>query len=85
MNSTPVSGPIWFKRWGWFYRPVHPVGFVIALIALAFLANVFVALDAQARSVSDLFYHFYVYAAPTFLGAMWIASRASEDARSERL
>ena len=79
MNSETVPRTIWFKRWGWFYRPVHPMGFVIAMLALGFLANVFVALDAHAHSVSDLLYQFYVFAVPTFLGLMWIASRASGE------
>ena len=79
MNSTADSATIWFKRWGWFYRPVHPLGFVAALLALGFLANVFVVLDAHAHSVSDLLYNFYLYAAPTFLGLMWIGSRTSDE------
>ncbi|HVU25068.1 MAG TPA: hypothetical protein VHE13_13155 [Opitutus sp.] len=79
MNSTAASPTIWFKRWGWLYRPVHPLGFVVGLLALGFLANVFVALDAQARSVADLLYRFHAYAAPTFLGLMWLASRTSDE------
>ncbi|MFI5336023.1 MAG: hypothetical protein ACHQ5A_04520 [Opitutales bacterium] len=79
MNSAPSVQLIWFKRWGWLYRPVHPFGYVVLLAALAFLGNTFVVLDAHAHSVSDLLYSFYVYAAPTFLGLMWIGSRTSEE------
>lgn len=77
MNSAP-SAP-WFKRLGWFYRPVHPLGWVVSLLALAFVVQVFVALDRHSHSVTDTLYHLYAYAAPTFLGLMWIASRTSEE------
>lgn len=79
MNSTPVSPVYWFKRWGWFYRPVHFLGWITALGALAFVAHIFVMLDEHAHSVSDMLYQFYVFAAPTFLGLMWIASRTSDE------
>jgi hypothetical protein len=72
---------IWFKRWGWCYRPVHPLGYLATLAALAFCANTFVAIDRGSHSVADTLYHFYAYAAPTFLGLMWIASRTSDEAR----
>jgi hypothetical protein len=72
----------WFKRWGWIYRPVHPFGFVAILGALAFCANVFLAIDRQSHSVSDTLYHFYGFAVPTFLGVMWIASRTSDEQKA---
>ena len=78
-NAQPPDPIHWFKRWGWFYRPVHPFGFVTALAALAFVVQVFIALDRQAHSVTDLLYHFYAFAAPTFLGLMWIGSRTSAE------
>jgi len=80
MNST-ASFPsvLWFRRWGWFYRPVHPLGWITALAALAFVTQVFVALNAQVHSVTDLLYQFYVFAAPTFLGLMWIGSRTCDE------
>ena len=77
MNSAPPV--FWFKRWGWIYRPIHPLGYITTVAALAFLANVFIALDAHAHSVSDQLYHFYAFAAPTFLGLMWIGSRTSAE------
>ena len=80
-NPTTTMTTHWFKRWGWFYRPVHPLGFAVTLAALAFVVQVFVAIDRHSDSVPDTLYHFYVYAAPTFLGLMWIASRTSEDAQ----
>ena len=81
MNSAPPVQTLWFKRWGWFYRPVHPLGFVVTLAALAFVVQVFLAIDARSHSVTDTLYHFYCYAAPTFLGLMWIGSRTSGEGR----
>jgi hypothetical protein len=80
MNS-PSSSPsvLWFRRWGWFYRPVHLFGWITTLAAMAFILQVFVALNAHAHSVTDLLYQFYAYAAPTFLGLMWIGSRTSGE------
>jgi hypothetical protein len=76
---SPVAP--WFKRWGWFYRPVHPLGFAAALAALVFVVQVFFAIDRQSHSVTDTLYRLYTYAAPTFLGLMWIASRTSGEER----
>ena len=82
-NAQPSSSP-WFKRWGWLYRPVHPLGYAAALAALAFIIQVFLAIDRQSHSVTDTLYRFYTYAAPTFLGLMWIASRTSDEKEGGR-
>ncbi|MBI2515602.1 MAG: hypothetical protein HYV95_01685 [Opitutae bacterium] len=81
MSSAPPVFVPWFKRFGWFYRPVHVFGWITSLVALAFAAQVFVVIDRQSHSVTDTLYHFYTYAAPTFLGLMWIASRTSGENR----
>src|SRR2546427_147676 len=36
---------LWFKRLGWFYRPVSWQGFALAILALAFCIQVFAAID----------------------------------------
>ena len=79
MSSTPVIPLHWFKRWGWFYLPIHAFGWLTSLAAFAFVAHIFVMLDEHAHSVTDMLYQFYVFAAPTFLGLMWIASRTSDE------
>ena len=79
MNSLSPVQSHWFKRCGWLYRPIHPIGFLAVLAALAFVAQVFVAIDARSHSVTDTLYQFYVYAVPTFLGLMWLASRTSDE------
>ena len=76
-----MSSP-WFKRWGWVYRPVSVAGWSVTLAAIAFCVNVFVAIDRHADSAPDTLYHFYPYAAPTFLGLMWVASRTSDESRN---
>ena len=81
--DIPVPAP-WFERCGWLYRPVHPLGYIVSLAALAFLVQVFLAIDARSHSVTDTLYQFYVYAAPTFLGLMWIASRTSRESGEGR-
>ena len=85
MNSAPPAVPAhWFKRFGWFYRPIHLFGWITSLAALAFVVQVFLAIDRQSHSVTDTLYHFYVYAAPTFLGLMWIAARTSAEDQVSR-
>jgi hypothetical protein len=84
MNSVPSAAAPWFKRWGWVYRPVHPLGYAVMFAALGFVVQVFVAIDRQAHSATDTLYQFYAYAAPTFLGLMWIASRTSDEAGGGR-
>ena len=70
---------LWFKRWGWFYRPIHPLGFAVTLAALAFVAQVFVAVDRHSHSASDTLYNVYPFAVSTLLALLWIASRASGE------
>jgi hypothetical protein len=70
----------WFKRFGWIYRPVHPLGYVVTLAAVAFVLQVAVVIDRQSHSASDTLYRIFPFAVPTFLGLMWIASRTSDEA-----
>ena len=79
-TAQPSSSP-WFRRWGWIYRPVHPLGFVVTLAALAFAGQVLIWSDRRSHSTPDTLYHWYPFAAPTFLGLMWIASRTSGEGR----
>ena len=68
----------WFKRWGWFYLPVSWPGAVIALAALSFCAQVFVAVDRHSHSVSDTLYGVFPFIACAFLLFDWIASRTAK-------
>ena len=68
----------WFKRQGWFYVPVSLPGVVITLAALAFCAQVFLAIDRKSYSVSDTLYGVFPFFAGAFLLFDWIASRTNE-------
>jgi hypothetical protein len=73
--------PMWFKRWGWFYRPTTTQGFVVIAGALAFCANVFWAVDRKSHSVSDTLYSVYPFFVTTFLLVDWLARRSSDESR----
>jgi hypothetical protein len=64
----------WFKNWGWVYRPVSWQGVLLLLAALAFCAQVFVAIDRHSHSVSDTLYGVFPYFACCFLLLNWIAA-----------
>ena len=49
------------------YRPSGAAGWFFTLIALAFVANCFWAINRHAHSVSDLAYGLYPFAGVTFL------------------
>jgi len=51
-------------------------------LALAFLVNVFVAVDRQSHSVSDTLYGIFPYWTMTFLLVEWIASRTDGKSTS---
>jgi hypothetical protein len=69
----------WFKRSGGFYLPVSAPGAVISLAALAFCAQVFVAVDRHSHSVSDTFYGVFPFFACAFLLHDWIAARTTRS------
>jgi hypothetical protein len=67
----------WFKRVGWIHAPVSLPGAVILLAALAFCAQVFVAVDRHSHSASDTLYGVFPFFACAFLLFDWIAGRTS--------
>jgi len=69
----------WFKRWGWVHRPVSWQGATVALVALLFCAQAFVAIDRHSHSVSDTLYGIFPYCACAFLLLNWVAAHSSED------
>lgn len=58
----------WFKRLGWVYLPVHPMGVVITFMAIIFLVPIYMAIVRNGHSVSDDLYHIFVYTTCT---AFW--------------
>jgi len=69
----------WFRRWGWFYRPVSWQGIVIVLGVLVFCAQVFLAVDRKSHSVSDTLYGVFPFFVPCFLMLDWIAARTCHE------
>ena len=69
---------VWYKRVGWIYLPIFVPGAIIALAALAFCVQVFLAVDRGSHSVSDTLYGFFPFFACAFLLFDWIAARTSD-------
>jgi hypothetical protein len=67
----------WFKRAGWLYLPIHAMGLIISLGALAFLVPVSLAVLRTAHSVSDQLYTIFIYATCTFFWWNWIARKTA--------
>lgn len=71
--------PVWFKPWGWIYRPVSAIGGLLVLLCAVFCVQVFLQVDHYSRSVSDTFYGVFPYVVPGLMLLNWIASKTSAD------
>jgi hypothetical protein len=69
---------IWFKRYGWFYLPVHPFGFGVTILAVMFMVPVVIAVNRTAHSVTDELYSIFVYASCTAFWWKWVAEKTSK-------
>jgi hypothetical protein len=67
----------WFSPWGWIYRPNSLEGVLLALLTLAFCAQVFVAVDRHSHSVSDTLYGIFPFIVPCLMLLNWVASKTS--------
>ncbi len=76
-HKTKIMKQIWFKRTGWFYIPVHPLGFLVTLLAIAFMVPVVVAVLRNGHSVSDELYSIFVFATCTAFWWKWVADKTS--------
>ncbi|HTO74039.1 MAG TPA: hypothetical protein VMJ30_09470 [Gemmatimonadales bacterium] len=65
---------VWFRPWGWVYRPVSLPG---SLLALGFGVQAFLAVDRHSHSVSDTLYGVFPYVVPFLMPLYWVASRTS--------
>ena len=68
---------IWFRPWGWTYRPTSWQGVIVILLAIAFCTQVFMAIDRHSHSASDTLYGVFPYFVCTFLLLNWLASNTS--------
>ena len=69
----------WFRRRGWVHLPVSWQGMLIDLLALAFCAQVFCAVDRKSHSVSDTFYGVFPFFICCFLLLEWVGDRSSYE------
>ena len=67
----------WFKRMGWIYLPVHAIGVLISVLALALNVMFFVAIDRNSHSVSDTLINFFVYFTCVAFWWKWVADKTS--------
>lgn len=67
----------WFKKAGWLYFPVHPLGFLVTLLAIVFMVPIFIAIDRNAHSVTDELYTIFIYVTCTAFWWKWIAEKTS--------
>ena len=70
---------MWFKPWGWIYRPISWQGLTLVLLALIFCVQVFVAIDRHSHSVSDTLYGVFPYFVPALIVLHWVASKTSRQ------
>ena len=68
---------IWFKRTGWFYIPVHLVGFIVTILSIVFMVPIVMAVVRNGHSVSDDLYQIFVFASCTALWWKWLADKTS--------
>ena len=69
---------VWFKKWGWSYLPVNPIGYLITVLAIIFMVPVVWAIDRNAYSVSDELYEIFIYATCT---AVWWKRTAEKTSK----
>jgi hypothetical protein len=69
----------WFKRLGWFHVPISLPGTIVALGALAFCVQVFLAVDRKSHSASDTLYGVFPFFTCAFLLYDWIAARTCAE------
>lgn len=68
-----------FKKPGWFFLTVYPLGFLTSALAILFLIPVFMVIIRNGHSVSDDLYHIFVYTTCTAFWWKWVAEKASRQ------
>lgn len=71
----------WFEPCGWLHRPRNLAGYMVTLAAIAFMLQVFFAVDSHSHSASDTLYGIYPFWGVTFLGWDWLAQRTTQVAK----
>jgi hypothetical protein len=68
---------IWFKKAGWLYMPIHPLGFTVTILAIVFMVPIVLAVVRNGHSVSDDMYQIFVFATCTAFWWKWVAEKTS--------
>jgi hypothetical protein len=68
---------IWFKKAGWLYRPVHPVGLAFTVICLLINIVFYIAIDRDSNSPADSVMNLFVYSTCIFFWWKWVAEKTS--------
>jgi hypothetical protein len=68
---------LWFRRWGWIYRPMSWQGWALLAVTIIFCVQAFIAIDRHSHSASDTLYGVFPYFVPAFSILGWIASHTS--------
>ena len=68
---------LWFKPWGWIYRPVSWQGWIAVIGTAIFCVQVFSAVDRHSHSASDTLYGIFPFVAPALTLLNWVASRTA--------
>jgi hypothetical protein len=68
---------IWFKKTGWLYIPVHPLGFVVTILSIVFMVPIVMAIVRNGHSVSDDLYQIFVFGTCTAFWWKWVAEKTS--------
>lgn len=67
----------WFRKAGWIYLPIHAMGILVTLGAIAFMVPVCMAVFRNGNPVGDDLYKVFVYASCTVFWWKWIAEKTS--------
>ena len=68
---------VWFRKMGWIYIPVHPMGFLVTIAAIVFMIPIVIATDRSTHSVTDELYQLFVFGTCTAFWWKWVAEKTS--------
>ena len=67
----------WFKRRGWIYIPVNPLGYIVTGLAIIFIVPVVLAIDRNTYSITDELYKIFIYGTCIAFWWKWVAKKTS--------
>lgn len=67
----------WFKKVGWVHLPIHPLGYLVTLLAVLFMMHITMAVISHGHSIPDNLYELFLYGSCTAFWWKWIAEKTS--------